>query len=34
MNGYMEVLFEDVREYETKVCAINPGFINTSMVKP
>ena len=30
----MEVLFEDVREYGTKVCTINPGFVNTSMVNP
>ena len=30
----MEVLFEDVREYGTKVCTINPGFVNTSMVIP
>ena len=28
----MQVLFEDVREYGTKVCTINPGFVNTSMV--
>ena len=30
----MEVLFEDVREYGTKVCTINPGFVNTLMVNP
>ena len=34
LDGYMEVLFEDVREYGTKVCSINPGFVNTSMVNP
>ena len=34
IDGYMEVLFEDVREYGTKVCTINPGFVNTSMVNP
>ena len=34
LDGYMEVLFEDVREYGTKVCTINPGFVNTSMVNP
>ena len=28
------MLFEDVREYGTKVCSINPGFVNTSMVNP
>ena len=32
IDGYMQVLFEDVREYGTKVCTINPGFVNTSMV--
>jgi len=30
----MEVLFEDVRDYGTKVCTINPGFVNTLMVNP
>ena len=30
----MQVLFEDVREYGTKICTINPGFVNTSMVNP
>ena len=30
----MEVLFEDVREHGTKVCTINPGFVNTAMVNP
>ncbi len=34
IDGYMEVLFEDIREYGTKVCTINPGFVNTSMVNP
>ena len=34
IDGYMEVLFEDVREYGTKVCTINPGFVNTLMVNP
>ena len=34
IDGYMEVLFEDVREYGTKVCTINPGFVNTPMVNP
>ena len=30
----MEELCENVREYGTKVCTINPGFVNTSMVNP
>lgn len=30
-NGYMSALFEDVREYGTKVCVIRPGFVNTQM---
>ena len=34
IDGYMEVLFKDVREYGTKVCTINPGFVNTLMVNP
>ena len=34
IDGYMEVLFEDVRDYGTKVCTINPGFVNTLMVNP
>ena len=34
IDGYMEVLFEDVREYGTKICTINPGFVNTPMVNP
>ena len=34
IDGYMEVLFEDVREHGTKVCTINPGFVNTAMVNP
>ena len=34
IDGYMQVLFEDVREYGTKICTINPGFVNTSMVNP
>ena len=34
IDGYMEVLFGDVREYGTKFCTINPKFVNTSMVNP
>jgi 3-oxoacyl-[acyl-carrier protein] reductase len=30
-NGYMNAVFEDVREYGTKVCVIRPGFVNTQM---
>lgn len=33
LSGYSEALFEDVREYGVKVCTINPGFVNTPMVK-
>lgn len=31
LDGYMDALFEDVREYGTKVCTIRPGFVNTPM---
>jgi NADP-dependent 3-hydroxy acid dehydrogenase YdfG len=27
------VLFEDVREFGTKVCTIRPGYVNTPMVR-
>lgn len=30
-DSYMQALFEDIREYGTKVCTIRPGFVNTSM---
>lgn len=30
-NGYMNALFEDVREFGTKTCVIRPGFVNTKM---
>jgi len=30
-NGYMNAVFEDVREYGTKACVIRPGFVNTQM---
>ena len=33
LSGYSEALFEDVREYGVKVCTINPGYVNTPMVK-
>ena len=33
LEGYAEVLFEDVREYGTKVCTIRPGYVNTELVK-
>lgn len=31
LDGYADALFEDVREYGTKVCTIRPGFVNTAM---
>lgn len=31
LDGYADALFEDVREYGTKVCVIRPGFVNTAM---
>lgn len=31
LDGYGGALFEDVREYGTKVCIIRPGFVNTAM---
>jgi len=31
LDGYMDALFEDVRQYGTKVCVIRPGFVNTSL---
>ena len=33
MRGYAEVLFEDVREFGTKVCTIRPGYVNTALVR-
>ena len=33
LDGYADCLFEDVREYGTKVCTIRPGYVNTPMVK-
>ena len=32
LDGYADALFEDVREYGTKVCVIRPGFVNTPLV--
>ncbi|MCP4186796.1 MAG: SDR family oxidoreductase, partial [Gammaproteobacteria bacterium] len=32
-EGLAEALFEDVREYGTKVCTIKPGWVNTPLVK-
>ena len=32
-NGYMSAVFEDVREFGTKVCVIRPGFVNTQMAR-
>lgn len=33
LDGYAEALFEDVRDYGTKVSIIRPGFVNTPMVQ-
>jgi len=33
LRGYAEVLFEDVREFGTKVCTIRPGYVNTALVR-
>ena len=33
IDGYADALFEDVREYGTKICTIRPGFVNTAMAK-
>lgn len=33
LKGYAEVLFEDVREFGTKVCTIEPGYVNTDLVR-
>ena len=32
-EGYAEALFEDVREFGTRVCTIKPGWVNTPLVK-
>ncbi len=31
-EGYAEALFEDVREFGTRVCTIRPGWVNTPLV--
>ena len=31
-NGLAEVMFEDVREFGTRICTIKPGFVNTPLV--
>ena len=31
-EGYAEALFEDVREFGTRVCNIKPGWVNTPLV--
>lgn len=33
-EGLAEALFEDVREYGTRVCTIRPGWVNTPLVSP
>ena len=32
-EGLAEALFEDVREFGTRVCTIKPGWVNTPLVK-
>jgi len=32
LDGFADAMFEDIREYGTKVCIIRPGFVNTEMV--
>ena len=32
-DGLCEALFEDVREFGTKVCTIKPGWVNTPLVE-
>jgi NADP-dependent 3-hydroxy acid dehydrogenase YdfG len=32
IDGYAEALFEDVREFGTRVCTIKPGYVNTALV--
>lgn len=31
LDGFADAMFEDIREYGTKVCIIRPGFVNTAM---
>ena len=33
LKAYGEVLFEDVREFGTRVCTIQPGYVNTDLVR-
>jgi len=33
LRAYAEVLFEDVREFGTRVCTIMPGYVNTELVR-
>ena len=33
LEGYGKAMFEDVREFGTKVCTIRPGFVITPMSK-
>jgi 3-oxoacyl-[acyl-carrier protein] reductase len=32
LEGLAEAMFEDVREFGTKVCTIKPGWVNTPLV--
>ena len=33
VDGFSEALFEDVREFGTKVCVIRPGYVNTLLAR-
>lgn len=33
IDGYAAALFEDVREFGTKICTIKPGYVNTELVR-
>jgi len=33
LDGLAEAMFEDVREFGTRVCTIKPGWVNTPLVK-
>ena len=33
LDGFSGALFEDVREFGTKVCVIRPGYVNTSLAR-
>ena len=33
IDGFSDALFEDVREFGTKVCVIKPGYVNTPLAR-